>query len=52
MTIYDQCKLFKSWGQYDANYYRVFVGAGLTTEQFEEITGEEYVKETVTDVKN
>ncbi|WP_372486947.1 XkdX family protein [Lactiplantibacillus plantarum] len=43
MTIYEQCKLFKSWGQNDANYYKVFVGVGLTTDQYKEITGEDYV---------
>ncbi|MBS0955799.1 XkdX family protein [Lactiplantibacillus plantarum] len=43
MTIYEQCKLFKSWGQTSADYYKVFVGAGLTAEQYKEITGEDYV---------
>lgn len=45
MTVYDQCKLFKSWGQTDASYYKVFVGAGLTTDQYKEITGQDYVEE-------
>ncbi|MCG0555892.1 XkdX family protein [Lactiplantibacillus plantarum] len=43
MTIYEECKLFKSWGQNDPNYYKVFVGAGLTTDQYKELTGEDYV---------
>lgn len=42
MTIYDQCKIFKSWGAAN-DYLKVFVGAGLTTEQYKEITGEDYV---------
>lgn len=41
MTIFEQCKVFKSWGA-DANYFRVFVGAGLTTDQYKEITGIDY----------
>ncbi|KRK40785.1 XkdX family protein [Loigolactobacillus bifermentans] len=47
MTVYDQCKLFKSWGQNDPDYYRVFVGVGLTEAQYKEITGQEY-QETAT----
>lgn len=46
MTVYEQCKLFKSWGQNDADYYKVFVGVGLTTDQYKEITGEDYVAPT------
>lgn len=48
MTIYDQCLLFKSWGQNNASFYRTFVGAGLTQDQFKEITGEEYEVEATT----
>ncbi|MDV0430108.1 XkdX family protein [Lactiplantibacillus sp. DA1] len=44
MTIYEQCKLFKSWGQTSPDYYKVFVGVGLTTEQFQELTGQEYTE--------
>lgn len=43
MTVYDQCKIFKSWGQTDPNYYKVFVGVGLTADQYKEITGIDYV---------
>lgn len=46
MTVYEECQLFKSWGQNDASYYKVFVGAGLTAEQYKEITGEDYVATT------
>lgn len=43
MTVYEQCQIFKSWGQTDPNYYKVFIGAGLMAEQYKEITGEDYV---------
>lgn len=46
MTIYEQCLIFKSWGQNDPNYYRVYVGLGLTVDQYKEITGEDYVAST------
>ncbi|MCC6120601.1 XkdX family protein [Lactiplantibacillus plantarum] len=46
MTVYEQCKIFKSWGQTDPNYYKVFVGVGLTADQYKEITGEDYVAPT------
>ena len=46
MTFYEQCKLFKSWGQNDASYDKVFVGVGLTTDQYKELTGEDYVTPT------
>lgn len=46
MIVYEECQLFKSWGQNDANYYKVFVGFGLTADQYKEITGEDYVAST------
>lgn len=49
MTIYDQCLLFKSWGQNNASFYRTFVGAGLTQAQFKELTGEDYEVEVTAD---
>lgn len=42
MTVYEQCNIFKSWGQTDPNYYKVFVGYGLTAEKYKEITGVDY----------
>lgn len=42
MTVYEQCLIFKSWGQNDPNYYRVFVGLGLTADQYKAITGDDY----------
>lgn len=44
MSVYEQCELFKSWGQDDPEYYRTFVGFGLTVEQYKEITGVNYTK--------
>lgn len=49
MTVYDQCLVFKSWGQNDPNYYRVYVGFGITEAQFKEITGEDYQSTTSPD---
>lgn len=49
MTTYDQCLVFKSWGQNDPNYYRVYVWFGLTEAQFKEITGEDYQSTTTPD---
>lgn len=46
MTVYEMCLIFKSWGQNDPNYYQIFVGNGLTEEQYKEITGEDYVAPT------
>jgi len=45
MTIYDQCVLFKSWGQTEPDFFRTFVGAGLNMDQFKELTGEDYEKD-------
>lgn len=42
MSVYEECKVFKSWGQTDPEYYKVFVGAGLTEDQYKEITGIAY----------
>lgn len=39
MSTYQQCLIFKSWGQTDPNYYKVFVGVGLSPDQYQEITG-------------
>ncbi|BEI53938.1 MULTISPECIES: XkdX family protein [Lactiplantibacillus] len=43
MSTYEECLVFKSWGENDPNYYKVFVGLGLTTAQYKEITGVDYV---------
>ncbi|CUS26147.1 Phage-like protein [Paucilactobacillus oligofermentans DSM 15707 = LMG 22743] len=42
MSVYEQCLMFKSWGQTDPEYYKVFVGFGLTPDQYKEITGTDY----------
>lgn len=42
MSVYKQCLFFKSWGNTDPDYYKTFVGAGLTEEQYKEITGIDY----------
>ncbi|VDG23650.1 XkdX family protein [Lactiplantibacillus mudanjiangensis] len=52
MSIYQQCLLFKSWGQTNAEFYKSFVGVGLTQDQFKEITGEDYETEATTDETN
>lgn len=43
MTVYEKCLIFKSWGQTSPDYYKIYVGVGLTAEQYKEITGEDYV---------
>ncbi|MCI2961006.1 XkdX family protein [Pediococcus pentosaceus] len=45
MTVYEQCLIFKSWGNTDPEYYKVYVGVGLTAEQYKGITGEDYVEQ-------
>lgn len=42
MSVYEQCKVFLSWGQTDPEYYKVFVGVGLSEDQYKEITGVAY----------
>lgn len=34
---------WNDWGNHDVNYYKVFVEAGLTSNQYKEITGIDYV---------
>lgn len=48
MTVYEECLIFKSWGQNDPNYYRVYVGLGLTADQYKGLTGEDYVAPSAT----
>lgn len=47
MTMFEELKIFWSWGKHDPDYYKLFVGYGLITEsEYKEITGEDYVAPT------
>jgi len=43
MDVYEECKIFwNDFGNHDPKYYKVFVGVGLTADQYKEITGVDY----------
>lgn len=43
MTDFETLKMFwNDWGNHDVEYYKVYVGVGITPEQYKEITGVEY----------
>jgi len=48
MSNYEQCKIFKSWGQTNLDFFRLFVGPTFTPEQFKELTGADYEVTTTT----
>lgn len=43
MVNMDLLKMFWSWGNHDADYYKIYVGMGITADQYKELTGVDYV---------
>lgn len=42
MSDYEMLNMFWGWGNHDLDYYKPYVGMGITAQQYKEITGVEF----------